>query len=252
MDQFISPIGWNGLFRTTLVLLAAYLLLRLSPWLIRAVTRDSARRRQLFTLVARIRVFFEPSAIVVLGVLFVLANPLTHGLIVAVAALVLWIPGRNYLSGRFLRSTARLQVGRRLSFQERSGTIQSLGAFGMQLRVDNGTRLISYYRLVKLGFTIESGTQTGVILDLFLRPVTDKDTDAAPIEPADRLFGCPYLDWSHRPEVTPSEEVTGGYEVRVLLLDDSYAPAMIELAREWGYQVSRGFRGAPSPALAVD
>ncbi len=252
MDQFNAPIGWNALLRVGLVLLAAYLLLRLSPYLIRATVQDSARRRRLFTLVARIRVFFEPSALVVLGVMFVLANPLTHGLIVAVAALVLWIPGRNYLSGRFLRSTATLQVGKRLIYQEQSGTIQSLDFFGLQLRVDNGTRLVSYYNLVRQGFTIESGTQAGVILDLLLRPTEPEKTEEPLIDPEDRLFGCPYLDWSHRPEIRPSKAIPGGYEVRVLLLDETYAPAMTELAGEWGYEVSRGFKGAPSPALSTD
>ncbi|MBC6996846.1 hypothetical protein QWY85_04085 [Neolewinella lacunae] len=235
MEQLLPSLLWSDLFKAVLVTGLVYAGLSFGRLLLQGLRINDSRKRVLGNGLARIRAFYEPLALIVIGVVFVLINPLMHSLIMGSVVAMSWSPLREYLSGRFLRITTELRPGQELIFGQEEGTIRSLDTFGLQLQTAAGSRLIGYRRLKNEGFTLQQGSRTSGFHEL---QIARADADAAGTERLEhRLFTCTYLDWRHQPELFALPDQRG-WQLRVLLRCGDHLPAFRQLLEEWGYTIA--------------
>ncbi len=234
MEQLLPSLLWTDLFETVVATGIVYVGLSFGHLLLQTLRINDSRKRALGDALARIRAFYEPLALIVIGVVFVLVNPLMHSLIMGSVVAMIWSPLREYLSGRFLRITTEMRPGQELIFGQEEGTIRSLDTFGLQLQTAAGSRLIGYRRLKNEGFTLQQGPRTSGFHEL---QITSAEPDAAGTARLEqRLFTCTYLDWRHQPELfsLPDQQ---GWQLRVLLRCGDHLPAFRQLLQEWGYTI---------------
>lgn len=231
MEQYLPNTSWTLLLEASLVFLLVYLALRSLPVIVGAVGKGQVRNPRTIRILHRIRVVYEVVATVLLVVVFVGISPLTHGLIVCLVMLALWNPLRNYLSGKFLRQQTDIKAGQQIAFGGEEATVQRLTPLGVVLQYPRGTRHVPYRQLQHEGFTRISGANTSNFLELSLMSGDAEASTAL----AGHLLACPYLDWEHLPEVNYPQVGSANLRLKVLLLDEDYAPGFISLLGEWGF-----------------
>ncbi len=235
-ELLLNGIQWSLLLKSIAVLALIYLVIRSLPTLFRLFGIKGGRASVLNNTVEVIRTIFEILAVVIIVVLFVEVNPITNSLVVGVLVILAWSPIRNLLNGRFLHWSGELEVGQQLYFEKQESIIQSVGLFGLTLQTDRGTRIADYTQLRDQGFTLISGAHLSNFLELTVTPLRERTSDI----PLNQLMlNCPYLDWSHRPEVVPLEDTDSVLRLKVFLIDETYIPGLIQLINEWGFSVAR-------------
>ena len=162
METLITSTGsWWWLFLTAALLLGLYFLLEFGWRLVdglklRPGLRDFVRR-----WLWRGRIVYEPVAIGILVVAFVLINPFVHGIAVGILIAGAFMHFRNYLSGRMLRLENSLRIGEVITSGEIEGVITRMGRLGIKLREGGGLRHVGYHQLVSEGYVLVSGSETG-------------------------------------------------------------------------------------------
>jgi hypothetical protein len=181
---------------------------------------------------------FEPLAIIWVGGIFVLINPVFHGLLLALLFLSAFTFLRNYIAGRVIQMDPHIERGARLRAGAVEGVVLDISRLGIQLQTKEGLYKLSYSKLLDDGYTVISGEQIGGFYHLQILPV-DTETKVRHQQHLQQLFvTTPYLDWSHKPEITSLEGEGPGLEARVLVREESHLHDLMALIREWGYECS--------------
>lgn len=233
MENLLTALPWQRFFYYLLLLGGVYLLLWAVPMFIRLLLRPGISRERWLQFMQDVRVIYQPVALVLVIILLIFVNPLPHALLVAGFVVLGWSPLRNFIGGRLLQATTHLSKGQEITIGEESGTIQSLEPLSLLLQTEEGTKVIPYRELQQQGFTIRRGSRISGMREFTLQPATDAAANYSFLR--DRLFICPYLDWSTEPEITPVGKDAGGFRVRLLMEDEKYWPGMEALVKEWGY-----------------
>lgn len=178
---------------------------------------------------------YEPFALVLIMVVFVLVNPLVHGPIVAFFILLGYQPIRNYISGRIFLLANEIKIGQRIEIQGNTGIVQKMERLGFLLQTPEGLRFVNYSSLLSDGFVLLKGEKIGGLHQLQLSPVgEEKKNHESFIN--NRLFSCPYVDWTYKPEIVKRKENQNQYSVRVLVREDQHLGHLVRLIKEWGYE----------------
>ncbi|MTB51236.1 hypothetical protein [Lewinella sp. W8] len=231
MEQLFPTISWTFLLEATLILFLIYLGLRSLPLIVGLAGKGQVRNPRAIRVLHRVRVIYEAVASAIVVVLFLGVNLLPHGLLVGLLLLLLWNQLHDFFSGRFLGLRTEIQAGQQIVFGGQEAIIQREGPLGVILQFTKGTRHIPYRQLYQKGFTRLSGTHTSNFLELTLTP----EEEVIPQSLAGHLLACPYLDWAHLPEVQYAQGGSAEVRLKVLLLDEDYAPGFISLLAEWGF-----------------
>lgn len=235
MELNLPEIGWGGFIYYLVVLALVYLLLWLVPLPIRWLTEKGIQRRRWTNLARQVRTAYEPIALVLVAIALVFVHPVIHGLIVAGLVILGWGAIRNYVDGQLLRLTTPLQTGQEISLNGELGTVQEMYPLSLVLQTEAGSRIVPYRNLRDGGFTISRGARISGWQIFHLKPSTD--SAAKQVYLRDRLFNCPYLSWSHQPEIQVVDGPEPGFILRLLLEDEGYQEDLRQLIGEWGYLI---------------
>ncbi|MCB0636595.1 MAG: hypothetical protein KDC54_08250 [Lewinella sp.] len=208
----------------------AYRLIIHSPFLNKVSWIDGHLLRQL-------QVIYEPLAVLLLLAVFVLINPVLHGILVAASVLLGFAHCRNYLTGRLMQLDEGLRTGQRLRSGTTEGAITALDRLGLKLRTEQGLHFITYSDLMTDGYLLLSGQEIGGLYHLHFQPTKNiKQKDPAQ-HLLDLLTTTPYIDGTTiTPVLSPKGETPEqGWETQVLLRDNQYLPDFLQLVKEWGY-----------------
>ena len=239
METIINnSFNWGDFLTATLVLVIVWFLLNFlgnifdrAPFLGKYQTTVSRSIKYLVLL-------FEPLAVAVLVSIFILINPLFHGLVFGWIFLTGFYQIQNYFNGLVVRIDNSIAFGKKLSSNNLTGIISKMDRSGIQLKTDQGLHFVSYSNLVKEGYMLVSGEEIGGLYNLKITPFTKEDKTNQVAKLKNLIITAPYIDWNHKPEFNVSEE--GGEQVtaRILLKDESHLNQLIALINEWGYTCS--------------
>ncbi|NJC27068.1 hypothetical protein [Neolewinella antarctica] len=236
MEQFISTVQWSFFLKVAAVLILGYVIILNLSLIKRLLTGRESSNLRLLRFGRGLRVGYELVAVVILIVLYLRINVVTHGVVLAVVVALAWSPIRNLLNGRFLRLTTHLKKGQEVFFEGQEAIVRSLGPLAAVLQTNVGTQIVDYTKLREHGLTLVSGNQLSNFLELTVNPDEEKERLNATLDQL--LLNCPYLDWSYRPEIeSPATEGAEMY-VKVLLVDERYTNGFRSLLGEWGYNTS--------------
>ncbi|MEZ4994728.1 MAG: hypothetical protein R2824_30195 [Saprospiraceae bacterium] len=234
-ELFAVRFSWTHLFSMALLLLAVFVALRFLDRLLERAAFLGRWQQPAQNTIRYLSLIFEPLALILLLGIFVMINPVFHGLLLILLFLAAFTHLRNYIAGRIIQLDHHLIRGSRLQMQEIEGVVLEMGRLGMQLQTKEGLYHLTYAQLLSRGYTLISGEEIGGFYQLRLSPgeVDGKIRHQQHIQ--NLLVTTPYLDWSHKPELTPLNDPQQSLEIRVLLREEKHLHDLIALIREWGY-----------------
>ncbi|MFT5261655.1 MAG: hypothetical protein ACI8YQ_000380 [Polaribacter sp.] len=227
-------ISWTLWFFALLAVVGLYFVLRLLANILDRVNVLGKRQRPAREVLNVVLRLYEPAASLFLLVGFVFINILLHGLLVIFVFILAFYPVKNYVNGRLFLLAHKLQEGQRIRVNEMSGIIRDLGRLGVSLQTSEGLRFINYTTLLSDGYLLLKGEKIGRLHQLSIS--SGAEIEALTVSSLkNRLFSCPYIDWSLRPEIKEDDEGKGGLLAQVLVREDAHLRSLVELVREWGY-----------------
>lgn len=192
----------------------------------RAEDRWSNSLRQVLLL-------YELFFVVVIGSLFILLNPLWHGLIVFFLVLITFPLLRNYLIGRLLCFDRDFGTGKRISVGASKGVINHMNRLGIYVNTNNGMQYFNFKQLQKEGFGIVTDSSMEEYCDLNIN-VPEKD-HTNPQQLLYQLMGVPYLNSGYKPILIQNDDDTI-FRIRVLIRKGNHRRELVQLIEGWGYQ----------------
>lgn len=237
MENLLSvQFSWGYLLRSILLLLVLYFALQFISRILQRAAFLGRWQTPAQKVVRYLILVFEPLAIIWVGGIFVLINPVFHGLLLALLFLSAFTHLRNYIAGRVIQLDQYIERGSRLRAGTVEGVVLELGRLGLQLQTKEGLYQLTYGKLLDGGYTLLSGDEIGGFYHLKITP-KDPEAKTRHLQHLQQLLvTAPYLDWSHKPELTALEEEEQKLEARVLVREENHLHDLMALIREWGYQ----------------
>ncbi|MEL6865219.1 MAG: hypothetical protein AAFP19_12405 [Bacteroidota bacterium] len=237
-SEMIIYMTWWRFLTSALLLLLGYFLLQVAY---RGLGRLSFLERFQPLLRERLRqvlLLYELIALLVLLSIFILINPIFHGLLTILFLLLVLVGGfkplKSYFAGKIVQLNGTIDKGIQLKVNNLQGIIVALGRFGIQLKTSKGLHILSYDQLLIDGYMLLSGEEIGGFYQLKISPSEGNERKDHGTYLTDLLATTPYLDWSHKPEIsigqTPEQVIA-----TVLVKEESHLYDLIALLDEWGY-----------------
>ena len=230
-----SRFTWGELLSSALLAGAVYLLLRFAARLLETARISGYFGPQINRWIRKARLLYEPAALVFLASLFILINPVFHGLMALLVLLTGFNHIRNYLNGRIIRFTNAVSIGKSIQTANLQGTVFEVGNFGVQLKTNKGAHFVPYGLLLKDGFTLKSAEAGGGLYHLIIEPAGADQKANSPARFLELLRSAPYPDWAHPPELSSLDDSAGAFHVRILVREEGHLNDLMALIREWGY-----------------
>ncbi|PPK88729.1 hypothetical protein CLV84_1700 [Neolewinella xylanilytica] len=234
MEYRLLPLfNWMDLLLGAVVLYGVYVLLYLLRDRLGKTKRPEGFRARAFNVLAAALLLYEPTAALVLIVIFVFINPGVHGLVTLLIVAAGFSRLRDYLSGRIVLFTPLISVGKRMKTERYTGVISRINRIGLYLQTGEGLHFVNYTSLLTQGYSLITGKDIGGYYQLVLTPPEDRED---PLEElADRLTTTPYLDRSFRPELAYAEYGQDRIHARLSVREEKHLTELLALLQEWGY-----------------
>ena len=232
----LPVFSWLNFLGATIILLLAYLLMRLVHELLSRQMKKNewliGLKKGLYSLLK----VYEIIVFLILGSVFIFINPILHGSILLAIVLFSFSHIKNYVSGKLASLDDNLSVGKRLDIGAAKGVIVKMGQLGIQLRTSTGIRFVSYTQLFSEGYNLVAVEEIGGFYQFELLP-EDKNSSSNHIQRLmDAFLMTPYIDPSRQPELIFTDNTTNTMEARILIREDSNLDDFIQLINELGYQ----------------
>lgn len=233
-----NSVNWVDFITATLLLIAFWFILNFLNRVLKKGDFLGNYQQSSASLVRNLLLIFEPLAIAVLVSIFILINPLFHGIIIGGIFIAGFLQVQNYLNGLVVRVDKSISINKEISVGNLAGIIYKIERLGLQLKTDQGLHFISYSSMLKEGYLLVSSEEIGGIYHLKIKPKTENDKAFSISHFMNLLLTSPYLDWNHKPELLPSGNEEGQILVRILVKEESHLHQLISLIKDWGYVCS--------------
>jgi hypothetical protein len=236
MEDILSvQFSWTYLLSSIMLLLALFFAIEFIDRLLERTAFLGHWQRPIHRVIRFLLLVFEPLAVIWVGGIFVLINPVFHGLLLALLFLSAFTHLRNYIGGRIVQLDQHIERGSRLRAGPVEGVVLEMNRLGIQLQTKEGLYKLTYGKLLDSGYTVISGEEIGGFYHLKISP-KDPDTKVRHLQNLQHHFiTTPYLDGSHKPELTALDDQEQKLEARVLVREESHLHDLMALIREWGY-----------------
>lgn len=217
------------------VLMTCYLILQ---FVARTLKRtDVLRKNQSYFYkgIRHVLLIFEPIGILVLTGVFVLINPMFHGLIIGLILLLGLSHLKDYLNGRVLQFDNVLSVGKHISTSGLLGIITKITRLGIYSKTNKGTQFISYSRLYSDGFHLLSDNEFGGFYQLKIEPIELNQKINYQVYLTDLFASAPYVDRNHKTDISLSDENGLKYMANVSVKEKQHVIDLIALLTEQGF-----------------
>ncbi len=236
MDNYTIPhFTWGNFITVAIVLIATYFILRFIKIMLDKADFLGAFQSNVKRIVNSILLVYELIVILILGASFILIHPVFNGLLLGFMAVVAFPHIRKYLSGRIIQFDNVVKIGKRLSFQNKTGQIADTGRLGIKLRTTKGLHFIDYSRLLNEGFTILSGEEVSGLYQLEIAHKAPEERKNYRIILHDLLASAPYIDWTQKPQIVQSNSNPNQFKASVTVKDDNQLHELISLIQERGF-----------------
>ena len=230
-----SQFTWTGLLTIALELLALYFGLQFALRILANTSFLGNFQPLVRYALHHLLLIYEPLVILLLTSVFILINPVAHGLLFGLLLLTSFTQARDYLTGRLLQLNRNLSAGRTLKVRQKQGVIHQLGRLGVYLQTNEGIHFINYARLLSEGYTLTAGEEIGGFYYLRITGVEMTGKAGLDDQLTDLLATAPYIDWNHKPQFTFLDKDAGEVEARILVKEETHLHELMALIREKGY-----------------
>ncbi len=231
--QFYS-LSWFYFFLYALLLVGLYFLLVLLSGLVGRAQFLGVWQKRLSRLIRFLLHAYEPVALAILLVCFIFVNPYVHGAIVAFFVILGYLPIRNYINGRIFLLANELKEGQHIEIKNKTGVVKKTERLGLLLQTPEGLRFVNYSSLLSDGFVLLKGEKVGGLYELQLTADNGQEKKHQNFL-RNRLYSCPYVDWTFKPEISMLDEELQKYGIRILVREDQHLGHLMRLIKEWGY-----------------
>lgn len=236
MENILSRnLNWGDLLSSFLLFLVIYLLLNAILTISKKIEVSSSFKTSFQKALHHLLLIYELVAILTLISVYVLIDPIVHGVIVLVLLIGGFYYVRNYVGSRIILFDKDMVVGNRLQVQNIQGNIAEIGRLGIKLRNNKGLKFINYSTLLREGYTLLSSKE---VSGLYSLKITSKDGD--PIKHTgysiiDLWASTPYLDWTYPPELKLSLETPNQFHANIMVKEERHLGDFFALMNDWGY-----------------
>ncbi len=225
---------WGNWLTTLFGLAALYLLLRFLNKRLSRINFFGKYQNRVQRIIHTVLLVYEPLALLILGIGFVLINPTYNGLGLGLVLLVGFNHFRNYTNGRLVLFDKNIKKGNKIATGNLSGIISEMGRLGVRLKNEKGLHFVNYSKLLSEGYLLRSGEEIGGYHKLKIAPKEKETLSRDKI--MDLLSAAPYLDWHYRPELSFPKKIEGHINARVSVKEKSHLLDLLALIEEWGYE----------------
>lgn len=166
---------WNDLFVLILIVSACYLLLSVC---LLGLTRYVRKRRineRYLVLINKFRLFYKPTAwLIIIGGLVTL-DPITHGFMIVLLVGIGYKQLGNYINGLFIRASPLLVTGTVVKAGKIRGRVSKIGSLGLVLGTDQGEQWVWFNSFDRAGFTLISNQTNEQQRSLYLKSELSKE-----------------------------------------------------------------------------
>lgn len=237
MEKLLEPhFSWT--FFGFLLILASlgYLILRALHRKINDLTFNRKVERIIYLSTQRILVIYEPLAVIILASIWVLVNPVWHGILMLFLVASAFPHVRNYVTGRLIRLSNELSVGKNIIVQNEQGTISQLAPLGVYIMMNSGLRYFNYNQLAKQGYTIVSGSDLGEYCTIAVTLQEENDRQKQQQWLIHMLMASPYIDSNYPPKLLDrGANDNHKTSIKLLLHKGNYHNHLTTLINDWGY-----------------
>ncbi|MEN0049743.1 MAG: hypothetical protein AAF806_21965 [Bacteroidota bacterium] len=230
MDQQLT---WLNLLFAAIVLLGIYSLLRFADKRLTNASLSNPVFDRLKNTVHYGLLIYELLVIVVLGSIFVLINPILHGVIIGGIGIIGFQHLRNYLTGRLFQFDNHVAVGKQVKLSKQEGVISEIGRTGLYLQTTTGRHFIPYQEVYTQGYTLTNREDVGGFYQLKIETPEDKK---GANQLLDLMATVPYLDWNHQPKISADDKNQDTLRVQVSVKEEKHVRELMTALNEWGYQ----------------
>jgi len=185
-----NTISWFYFFLYALLLIGLYFLLLLLSGLVNRAQFLGVWQARFSRVLQFLLHAYEPVALVILLVSFVLVNPVVHGFIAAFFILLGYLPIRNYINGRIFLLANELKEGQHIEINKKAGVVKKTERLGLLLQTPEGLRFVNYSSLLSDGFVLLKGEKVGGLYELQLTAEAGQEKKHHKFL-RNRLYSCP-------------------------------------------------------------
>ncbi len=225
--------SWRYFFIVAAFLLISYTLLRLLKRYLAIGNLFGKYQKGIESTVYNILLVYEPMVVLILTSIFVMINPAFHGLIVLMLVIFGFTHIRSYFNGRVILFNDAVKTDREIKTNKLQGIIAKKERLGLQIKTLEGVHFVRYSDLVRDGYMLLSGEDISGFYELIIQPKAFDDKLNYIQELTDQLAVVPYLDWTHKPEITIEENQK--IKARIVVKDDNHVNDLIALINDWDY-----------------
>lgn len=235
MTDLLKPhFSWMFFFGTVVFLLLLYGVLLYLKRQIHQLPLPLKIRDRLSNTLRSLLLLYDLIFVVIAASVFILLNPIWHGLVVLFLVSVTFPLIRNYMIGRFLCFDPEFQQGKRVTVGNDTGVINKMNRLGIYVITNNGMKYINYMILQERGFSLLTDSLMQEYCDLNIS-ANDKDQSNLSAEMLlYKLMGVPYLDSEYRPTLI-ANNANIEFQIRVLIRKGNHRQELINLIKDWGY-----------------
>ncbi|MEL6388746.1 MAG: hypothetical protein AAFQ02_01180 [Bacteroidota bacterium] len=227
---------WSHLLLVLILLFGLGILLRIAHRVLRStdyLPRYTKRLREAMRIVL---IVYEPVALTIMTSLFVLVNPVLHGIITFIILIGSIGIIRSYLSGRVVRWDADLKTSMQITTDDKVGLISNLGRVGIRIKNEKGVQYVSYRKLMDDGYMLSSGDFGGRYHTIYIN--TDGSTqthDRTVSEIEELILASPFVEADPATAVSHDDET--GIKLRVLVRDQQHLTHFMRSLRAKNYVI---------------
>ncbi len=225
--------SWRYFFIVAGFLLVSYTLLRLLKRYLGIRNSFGKYQKGIESTIYHILLIYEPMVLLVLTSIFVMINPVFHGLMALILIIFGFTHIRSYFHGRVILFNNAVKTDREIRTNNLQGIIAKKERLGLKIKTIEGVHFVAYSDLTRDGYMLLSGEDISGFYELMIEPKEFDEKQNYIHQLTDQLAIVPYLDWTHKPEITIDE--THKIKARVVVKDDNHVNDLIALINDWDY-----------------
>ena len=143
-----SQFTWTNLLVAAVLLVGFYFLLQFVKELLSRASFFGDFQKDIKAIINYLLLICEPIAVLIVVGIFILINPVFHGLLALLVLLGGYNHVKNYLNGRIVLYDPAISIGRRIKTKDIQGIISSTGRIGTPIANRQGTSVCQLYSII--------------------------------------------------------------------------------------------------------
>lgn len=235
MTDLLKPhFSWLFFFGTVVFLLLFYGLLLFLQRQVHQFPVTLKFKDRLSNTLRSFLLLYDLIFVVVTASVFILLNPVWHGLVILFLVSITFPLMRNYMIGRFLCFNPEFHQGKRITVGKDTGVINKMNRLGIYMITNNGMKYINYMILQERGFSLLTDSLMQEYCDLNISAREEDRSNLSAEMLLYKLMGVPYLDSEYRPTLI-ANNADLEFQIRVLIRKGNHRQELINLIKDWGY-----------------